>query len=262
MDDDLTLIADTLARGGVSAAGLRDKYSSMYKRKFVQLHKAVLLVAERLATAEAQNYPDTASAADDAKQQLLEALFEGAIYSEGVTWYEGPLAYEPASIKYDKWTPINLGKWSHERCAKQNDTYLLDTISVHWKDDTIEYFDSDGEWARRVDSEIRLRCTDIDREFPVREALAEPIVPPSAPVEPPYRTGVAGRPSSRDLARQEMQRRANEGDLCSSLAKETRELCLWLKREHPEAPQPTQKTLENSLRDDYRMLKRSTNLSP
>jgi hypothetical protein len=84
----------------------------------------------------------------------------------------------------------------------------------------------------------------------------------SAKTKPIYRTGVAGRPSSRDLARQEMQRRAEEGRLHSSLAGETRELCAWLQQEHPEAPQLTPKALENSLRGDYRTLKRSSNLSP
>jgi hypothetical protein len=59
-----------------------------------------------------------------------------------------------------------------------------------------------------------------------------------------------------------MQRRAKEGKLCSSLVKEAHELCLWLKRERPDAPRLTPKALENSLRDDYRSLKGSTNLPP
>jgi hypothetical protein len=59
-----------------------------------------------------------------------------------------------------------------------------------------------------------------------------------------------------------MRRRANDGALCSSLAAQSREICVWLKQQHPEAPQPTAKTLETSLRHEYWRLRRSANLSP
>jgi hypothetical protein len=236
--------------------------SVLYKQKFSLLHEAVLIIAGRLAVADAQSYPDAASAVDDARRQLLEALFEGAVYSEGVTWHNVPPTYEPPSIEYDKWTPIDPGLWSHERCHKENDTYRLDTITVHWNNDAIEYFDSDGEWAECADGKIRLRCADIEREFPDGDITKQDSGPEAAPAGPPYMTGVAGRPSSRDLVRQQMQHRAEEGKLCGSLAEEIRELREWLKKCHPGAARPTAKALANGLRHEYNKLKRSSKSSP
>jgi hypothetical protein len=57
-----------------------------------------------------------------------------------------------------------------------------------------------------------------------------------------------------------MQRRANQGKLCSKLAPEMKELCNWLKEEHPQAPPVTPKALETSLREQYWKLRRSMDL--
>jgi hypothetical protein len=217
-----------------------------------------------LAAADRENYANAVAAVDDARKQLLEALFEGAVRAEGVTVYPTePPAYEPPSIEYDEWSPINQGVWLHDRYDKEGeDSYRLNTISVHWNGDYIDYFNSDGEWAERLDEKIRLLCTYVDREFPARETTTHDPTSLDGPAAPPYRTGAAGRPTSRDLALQEMRRRATEGTLCSSLAEQAREICIWLKQQHPEAPQPTAKTLETSLRHEYWRLKRSATRLP
>ena len=231
----------------------------LYRNKYIPLHEAVQLIADRLVAANQQCYPDAVAAIEDARMQLLEALFEGAVHAEGVTADPTePPAYEPPSIEYDNWLPIGRGVWLHERCEKGEDVYRLDAISVYWNDDYIDYFNSDGDWAEYIDRKIRLLCDDIDREFPALESNIQANPPVSGSPAVIYKTGVAGRPTSRDLAKQEMQRRADNGELCSSLAAEVRVLREWVQQYHPAAPQLTQSALQNALRDDYRRLKRST----
>ena len=76
----------------------------MYKRKYLRLHEAEEVIANRLAAADPQNYTDAAAAIDDAREQLLDALFEGAVRAEGVRAHPAdPPVDEPASIKYDEW---------------------------------------------------------------------------------------------------------------------------------------------------------------
>jgi hypothetical protein len=232
----------------------------LYKPKFCSLREAVMLIANHLADADREHYADPAAALRDARAQLLQALFEGAVRSEGVSYEVGPQEYGPPSIEYDRWIPIDQGVWLHEKCEGSDHIYHLNSIEVYWDRDEISYFDSDGYWAECGERKIRLCCSDLDREFSVQETTARGSVPLPESVDPPNRTGVAGRPTSKYLAEQEMQRRANKGSLCSGLAAEMRELCLWLQREHPDAPPVTPKSLENSLRDQYRALKPSMNL--
>ena len=124
----------------------------LYNRRYFSLQQAVQRVADRLAAADQQYYAEKAAAVEEARKQLLEALFEGTVCAEGVRCYPAdPPIYESASIKYDEWHPIKPGVWSHKQCALTNDIYRLDVISVHWGEDFIDYFDSDGEWAGRID---------------------------------------------------------------------------------------------------------------
>lgn len=230
----------------------------LYRRKYCPLHEAVQLIADRLGAADRQNYADAdaGAAIADARKQLLEALFEGAVRAEGVHVYptEEP-PYEAPSIEYDIWYSIDQGVWLHERCEKEEDyLYRLNTISIHWNEDYIDYYNNDGQWAEYMNTKIRLLFDDVDREFPAPQTTNPPNGPLSGP-ETTYRTGVAGRPTSKDLVKREMQRRAEKGDLSSSLAAEIRKLRDWLKRQHPDAPQLTQSALQNALRDDYRKLK-------
>jgi hypothetical protein len=227
----------------------------LYKHKYSPLHEAVQLIADRLAAADRQNYADAVAAIEDARKQLLEALFEGTVRAEGVRIYpEEEPPDEPPSVEYEQWSPIVRGVWLHKQCEANDNSYRLNTIVVNWNDNYIDYYDSIGEWAGHMDTQIRLVRDDIDREFPHMEP-APPSVTPTATGEQAYRTGLPGRPSSAPLARQEMHRRAESGILCSTLAAEMRELCSWLRREHPDKPQLKPKSLGNDLRPEYRRLR-------
>ena len=235
----------------------------LYNRKYFPLHEVVKLIADRLALADPQNYADNVAAIDGAKLQLLDALFEGTVRAEGVRVYPTePPTYEPPSVEYDEWSAIHRAVWSHERCEKQQHSYRLEAISVYWDDDYIDFFNSDGEWAEYVDTKIRLVRGDIDREFPAPEAAMQANAPSNEPLPFIYRTGVAGRPTSRDLVKPEMQRRAEEGKLSSTLAAEVRALLDWLQREHPDAPRLSQSAAQNALRDHYRELRAACSRIP
>ena len=207
-----------------------------------------------------KRYPGADVAVDDARKQLLEALFEGTVRAEGVRCYPAdPPSYEPPSIKYDEWHVIDPGVWSQGQCGSKNGIYRLDKICIGWDNDLIDYFNNDGEWAECHDEKIRLHRTDIDSEFPTPEKSVVTRENAAGIEKPVYRTGLAGRPSSKQLARQQMHRRASEGKLCDKLVEEVRELCEWLQKSHPDAPPATAKTLANALREDHRRLKHSVN---
>jgi hypothetical protein len=138
---------------------------NLYRPKYSLLHETVWIVAGRLAAADAQKYANAAAAVDDARGQLLQALFEGAVHSYGVSFYIEPPGYEPPSIECDEWLPIEPGWWSHQRCEKRGQGYTLDNIVVRLDDDEIDLFDQDGEWAECGVKKIRLPCADIDCEF-------------------------------------------------------------------------------------------------
>ena len=72
------------------------------------------------------------------------------------------------------------------------------------------------------------------------------------------RTGTAGRPTSKHLALAEMTARHSRGELATTLAAEACELVEWLKKERERLkglPVPTTRSLENSIRNEYRKLK-------
>lgn len=80
-----------------------------------------------------------------------------------------------------------------------------------------------------------------------------------APAPPPpviLYSGTQGRPSSvESLVIPELRRRAAEGSMESSLARECKYLSQWLHTNHPTAHQIKPASLENSLRQLYRELK-------
>src|SRR5262249_58351669 len=72
------------------------------------------------------------------------------------------------------------------------------------------------------------------------------------------RTGTAGRPTSKHLALTEMTARHSRGELATTLAAEACELVEWLKKERERLkglPVPTERSLANSIRHEYRKLK-------
>ena len=69
------------------------------------------------------------------------------------------------------------------------------------------------------------------------------------------RTGEQGRPSSRHIVVAEFQRRVETGGLCSTLGAEARWLSDWLASNYPALAPMTRKTVENRIRDDFRVAK-------
>jgi len=73
----------------------------------------------------------------------------------------------------------------------------------------------------------------------------------------PYRSGYPGRFSLKDLIRKEFTRRVDAGEYRETLRDEARHLREWVGQAHPDAPQlPTERTIENQIRDLYRRLVR------
>lgn len=70
------------------------------------------------------------------------------------------------------------------------------------------------------------------------------------------RTGMPGRPAkSKHLIEDEFRRRADAGRLAGTLADEAGQLLGWLVDTYPTLPRPTQTTVENNIRTEYRRLK-------
>lgn len=69
-----------------------------------------------------------------------------------------------------------------------------------------------------------------------------------------FRSGAPGRPTIMHLVFLQMQTRHKDGELCLTLASESRALKQWAKEHHPEAPQPTEKTIQNRVRQEYHRL--------
>jgi hypothetical protein len=73
---------------------------------------------------------------------------------------------------------------------------------------------------------------------------------------PETSTGLPGRPAkAKHLIGDEMQRRAKENRLAASLAQEAKTLLDWLTASHPTVARPTQRTISNNIRAEYRRLK-------
>lgn len=77
-------------------------------------------------------------------------------------------------------------------------------------------------------------------------APAEPAAPVSA------MTGAPGRPSGMHLVEREHARRCAEGRALGSVGREAAQLAAWFRAEHPGAPPPTAKTIENRIRAAHR----------
>jgi hypothetical protein len=164
------------------------------------LNEAAELIAQKLARVQPTRYPDAATALDDARRELLRALFDGAVYSRGVQWLGPPLADDPNEPpplpEPISWHQIEPGWWSHERydqyvyrhqetelelllmqglTGKDNKepelieriiegTYLLDGIILSWKDNhfSVLYYHEHYEYAR-----IQVSRDDLKRHFGV-----------------------------------------------------------------------------------------------
>ncbi len=101
----------------------------------------------------------------------------------------------------------------------------------------------------------------------VRVFAADPIRHRGPPAEPPadatpdepdaYRTGAAGRPTSKQLVGLEHQRRLLAHEAHQSVAQEARHLAAWLAARHPTAPAMSEGTIENAIRAEHRRAMKS-----
>ena len=72
-----------------------------------------------------------------------------------------------------------------------------------------------------------------------------------------YRTGAAGRPTSKQLVGVEHQRRLLAGEAHQSVAQEAKHLVAWLAARHPTAPVMSDGTVENAIRAEHRRAKKT-----
>jgi hypothetical protein len=74
--------------------------------------------------------------------------------------------------------------------------------------------------------------------------------------------GLPGRPSSMHLIENQMEVRAKQGRLASTLGQESQELADWAKKNlPPQEPRPQPRTIGNRLRSRYRKLQTAASIS-
>jgi hypothetical protein len=96
-------------------------------------------------------------------------------------------------------------------------------------------------------------ATALQRAFPAGEPKAnDNAADAGTPPAEILATGTPGRPTSMHLIRAEHRRRLDAGEAHHSLAKEARHLAAWFAAAHPNAPQPTPKTIENGIPATHR----------
>jgi hypothetical protein len=128
-----------------------------------------------------------------------------------------------------------------------------DLIGRWWQfhgEDNVNAYLIGHSWVSRAIATEWLRADGIEPPPNWKPAAAEVCETIEA-----VRTGTAGRPTSKHLALTEMIARHSRGELASTLAAEARALVEWLKKECEGSPVPTARSLENSIRKEYRNLK-------
>ena len=153
-----------------------------------------------------------------------------------------------------------MGCWRQLHGEEDMNDYLISNCWVR-RATAIEWLRADGiepppGWKpERAAAEV---CGTIEA---VRTGMAGGPEPAAAEVCGPIealRTGTAGRPTSKHLALTEMIARHSRGELAPTLDAEACELVEWLKKERERLkglPVPTTRSLENSIRNEYRKLK-------
>jgi hypothetical protein len=106
---------------------------------------------------------------------------------------------------------------------------------------------------------ITLRGVRVFAASPIRHSDPPAMPPTEAPPDEPdaYRTGAAGRPTSKQLVGQEHQRRLIAHEAHQSVAQEARHLATWLASRHPTAPVMSEGTVENAIRAEHRRAMKS-----
>jgi hypothetical protein len=239
----------------------------MYERKYASLHEAVQLIADHLAKADPRSYGDAEAAFDAACKQLVLALSEGAVHSEGLFWEPlPPDDYAEKPILPLERNPIDKRVWSNEKCHIINNDAngkhsQLDVTSVSWDCDNLAFED---EWETQyIYHSIRITMSDIKREFfrPLMPTAGEVEIEPSSdhvdprgPVEVTYATGAPGRPTSMHLIEAEMRQRVERREQLATMRAEAEYLSCWLATKHPFAARAKPKTIQTKLGRVFRQL--------
>jgi hypothetical protein len=179
----------------------------LYDPIFLGLNDAAIEIARRKVRAFPTHYPDEAAALDDARRELLAALLDGAVHSEGVPIPGDPGPNDPneppTPPEPGKWEPIAAGWWSHEtyeqyvvrttdlevwllklvQTADQNldecqiqreqvvkGVFILDFIMLGWNGDTFERIGLDAVGYCR----IRVLREDINAHFHIETPNLNP----------------------------------------------------------------------------------------
>ena len=191
----------------------------MYQPRYVSLSGGLGLVAKRLAESTG-----LASAADDGRGQLIEALYEGTVRAQGTFWeLVAPDDTEPESPIPPAKTTIPCQYWKNKKYKSDlplltrtsiwatnththrdgQVTTILDAVKIEWGTNSISWEDDAGDFYRYED--IELLASDLDRAFPaptnIEGAAFQAPAPHSEdrtipPIDVTYSTGAAGRPST------------------------------------------------------------------
>jgi len=223
--------------------------------KYILLHAAVDNIAKGLATAHPGQYsnPDSATAA--ARQQLVQALYDGVLVAEGdSSELVAPDSHEPGRGISGARQTIPPRYWANE--SRQETTLsgdgaaitVLDLVTVHWSADSIS---GDGDYELQ---NVRLVLEALQR----LALLAPPTLPNSCDTEPmrlarnsalsdevTYFTGAPGRRTSAHLVEVEMRRRFAAGEQACSMRLEAEQLSAIIRLKYPMAARITPKTIQN-----------------
>lgn len=98
----------------------------------------------------------------------------------------------------------------------------------------------------------RLRTIAAGRLTPEQKSTVEEYLQGGVEETRPSKSGMPGRPSSMHIIEAEFQRRKESGSIAESLNAESTQLESWFKKQHPDNPPVTAKTIANRLRDNFR----------
>ena len=147
-------------------------------------------------------------------RRMLDELQDGRMQAVGCPQHGGRIG-EPIVLPYRQFEPR---RWS-----------VL-------QDGSISFRDGNGAiWMCedfRVSIQGRLESTEV--------------------VSEPLRSGVAGRPTSAHLIRQEFLRRVASNEKCTTKTNEAKHISAWLEEHHPEMPPAKPKSIMNSMVDLFR----------
>jgi hypothetical protein len=172
---------------------------------------------------------------------LCDALAQGKLVAQGgrATWVRRQRTQSvfeaiPASFFSDPAATINLASWA-----------VFDSAKLGWEEYQLARQREAQEWAH-----VMLPA-DFRSHLP-GASVAEP-----EDEKARYRTGVQGRPSSRQYVEAEFERRREANLASPSLGQEAAYLTQWLAETHPQAPRMKARGIENAIREIYGELRKS-----